>query len=398
MKYTCSSRIVGSGLLALLAGCSGGGSGSSTISGQLADSLVDGLQYSSASNSGLTDANGRFQVAPGEDVTFRVGDIVLGTLAARDVLNVVDLVEGVEEYSLANPRVYNTARFLQSIDDDRDASNGIRISQQVRDLAMGVTMDFSDPSWDSDPGTTDFFSALGAPIVGAPDANTHGNEWLRASRPGLYSGQWQDAGGSVEGVWELSVGNAGRVVMIAATAGSDEGGSTAIQPNGSFSVLTGSATWTGTVNRKSGLVTGTWVGAAGSSFAGLNGEFSGSLETKPMPFLDVTLIDNFAALDGQVVQGTIVDAAGDSVGTFAMFLSGSSEGTYQVEMTIQLPGGAVEVASFYVLSMTANEIRFGGLSSSGEGFTGTLTSVGDVSGEYYDIDPTESGGTFSGSL
>ena len=165
MKYPSASKSLAPALIVLLTACGGGGGGgSSTVSGQIVDSLVEGLQYTSGSISGLTDANGRFQAASGADITFRVGDIVLGTLSARDVLNIVDLVDGAELYSTANPRIYNTARFLQSIDDDRDTSNGIQITQQVRDLAVGVSMDFSDPSWDSASSTTDFFAALGAPI------------------------------------------------------------------------------------------------------------------------------------------------------------------------------------------------------------------------------------------
>lgn len=387
--------------MALLAACGGGGGGgggSSVTSGQLSDSLVEGLQYTSGSNSGLTDANGRFQAAPGADITFRVGDITLGTLSARDVLNIVDLVDGAEEYSTANPRIYNTARFLQSIDDNGDPSDGIKITQQVRDLAVGVSMDFADPSWDSDSATTDFFTALGAPIVGTAAANTHGNEWLKASRPGLFTGQWQDSGNTISGVWELSVGNAGKLVMIAATDGADEGGSTPIQANGDFSVFTGSATWTGNVNRKSGAVSGAWVGSAGTELAGLDGSFSGSLKTKPLAFLDVALIDNYSALDGEIVTGEIIDAAGAFQGTFTMRLAGNSEGVYGVDMDIELVTGALETASFFALQMSATEIRFGGLSTSGEGFNGTLTASGQVNGTYYDIDPSESGGTFFGSL
>lgn len=386
-------------LIVLLTACGGGGGGgSSTISGQVVDSLVEGLQYTSGSISGLTDANGRFQAAPGADITFRVGDITLGTLSARDVLNIVDLVDGAELYSTANPRIYNTARFLQSIDDDRDTSNGIQITQQVRDLAVGVSMDFSDPSWDSASSTTDFFAALGAPIVGTAAANAHGNEWLRASRPGLFSGQWQDSGNTISGLWELSVGNAGKLVMIAATNGADEGGTTPIQANGDFTVFTGSATWTGNVSRRTGAVSGTWVGGSGTILDGLSGSFSGSVKTRPLAFLDVTLIDNYAALDGQVVTGTIFDDAGVFQGDLTMRLAGNSEGAYQVDMDIDLANGDFETASFFALGMSATEIRFGGLSTSGEGFNGTLTTSGDVTGTYYDIDPSESGGTFSGSL
>jgi hypothetical protein len=67
-------------------------------------------------------------------------------------------------------------------------------------------------------------------------------------------------------------------------------------------------------------------------------------------------------------------------------------------MDVLFDDGSIEEASFYATSMTADTIKFRGLCTSGEGFVGTLEADGDVSGTYYNLDPSDPGGTFSGSL
>lgn len=66
-------------------------------------------------------------------------------------------------------------------------------------------------------------------------------------------------------------------------------------------------------------------------------------------------------------------------------------------MTV-LQDGFQYPCSFYATSMTSTAISFRGLSTTGEGFQGTLASSGDVNGTYYNLNPNESGGSFSGSL
>ena len=63
-----------------------------------------------------------------------------------------------------------------------------------------------------------------------------------------------------------------------------------------------------------------------------------------------------------------------------------------------LDGFYEESASFYVTSMSSNRIEFRGLCTSGEGFSGSLSAMGEVSGTYYNLLLSDPGGTFSGSL
>ncbi len=80
-----------------------------------------------------------------------------------------------------------------------------------------------------------------------------------------------------------------------------------------------------------------------------------------------------------------------------MFMAGDSNGLYDVSMTVYMMTGEIHTASFYATSMTAEAIQFRGLSTSGEGFTGELSSTGDVSGDYYNLFSREPGGTFEGN-
>ncbi len=132
------------GLVVVLAGCggAGGGDGGSTFAnGVFLDSPVEGLRYQVGGLVDFTDEEGGFQYLPGRSISFYVGDIFLGSTTGDDVLTPVDLVAGTSLVS--NPSVTNRIRFLQTLDDDYDSSNGIRISEEVRLALMGVSQSFT---------------------------------------------------------------------------------------------------------------------------------------------------------------------------------------------------------------------------------------------------------------
>lgn len=109
---------------AILSAC--GGSETPLSTGVFVDAPVEGLNYTSGSISGTTDASGRFLYAPGESVTFSVGGIALPTVAGAAMVTPVDLVGGTGAH---DPAAVAIARLLQSVDADGDPSNGIRIDK-----------------------------------------------------------------------------------------------------------------------------------------------------------------------------------------------------------------------------------------------------------------------------
>ena len=132
----------------LIISCSsGGGSGGSVkglkvTTGQFIDSAVEGLQYTyiSSGTSGLTGSGGNFMVQVGSLVEFHIGDIALGQSAATHLMSPVNFGTAT---NVTNDMTTNIARFLQIIDDDGDPSNGILITNNVRSLAAGMSVNFN---------------------------------------------------------------------------------------------------------------------------------------------------------------------------------------------------------------------------------------------------------------
>lgn len=98
-----------------MVGCGSDNSGSdSTTTGQFVDDPVQGLNYSCSSGwEGLTDSVGEYTCDVGDDVTFSIGTVAIGTIAAQSGI--------ITPYSLFPndlDAALNLARLLQSIDSD----------------------------------------------------------------------------------------------------------------------------------------------------------------------------------------------------------------------------------------------------------------------------------------
>ena len=131
------------GLLVFLTACSsgGGGGGSQTSNGVFIDSAVEGLRFETATKSGFTNSSGTFSYSSGETVSFYVGDILLGSAIGKAQITPIDLVTGAIDQT--NPTVVNILRFIQTLDDDNDPSNGINITTGVFNLAAGMSVNFA---------------------------------------------------------------------------------------------------------------------------------------------------------------------------------------------------------------------------------------------------------------
>lgn len=147
----------------IVAACGGGGEGGGAggsadaapplmYDGTFLDSAVEGLTYRSGSNpSGMTDANGTFSYSPGEILTFSLGRVEIGTL--RDGQAVIT------PFDFGAAAAENIARFLQTLDEDNDPSNGIDVTAAATALA-GTAL--SDSVFQSDAAT---FEADIGPIL-----------------------------------------------------------------------------------------------------------------------------------------------------------------------------------------------------------------------------------------
>lgn len=111
------------------------------FTGRFIDAPVQGVQYSTATQSGITDADGNFRYQPGEQVTFFIGKTTLGSGSAIAYITPEHL--SAAGTGLGDQRVINMLRFLQTVDSDGVAENGIEIRQAVRDLLAGTTINFN---------------------------------------------------------------------------------------------------------------------------------------------------------------------------------------------------------------------------------------------------------------
>ncbi|MDJ0778159.1 MAG: hypothetical protein QNJ85_09870 [Gammaproteobacteria bacterium] len=153
-----SRRVVALAMIScalMLNGCSSSDSDDPNT-GYFIDSAVEGVFYTTPSFSGTTDVNGTFTYMPGEEVSFYIGDILLGTAVGQDILTPIEFVPGAVDTS--NPEVVNILRFIQSLDEDGNPDNGISITAFSVDQAVGQSLDFS-------LSTGDFENAADALLV-----------------------------------------------------------------------------------------------------------------------------------------------------------------------------------------------------------------------------------------
>lgn len=160
---------VASGLLALgLAGC-GVSSDNDPVAqevGVIVDDPVQGLRYSSASGSGVTDRDGQFSFAAGETVSFSLAGQPLGSAAGSAVLVISELLGVAPDGNLLPDDVINLARLLQSLDIDNDLSNGIRLPPAAQALSIPpIRFDMSFSQFASQQGVQELLAAANNAVL-----------------------------------------------------------------------------------------------------------------------------------------------------------------------------------------------------------------------------------------
>ncbi|MCP4412534.1 MAG: DM13 domain-containing protein [Gammaproteobacteria bacterium] len=133
-------------LLSLVNACGGSSSSQSepdipTVSfqvGRFEDTAVEGLQFQTASQQGFTNSQGEFQYLAGETVTFSIGTLVFPSVTAQAIITPLNIFSTND---VNHQGVINMLRLLQTIDADGNLSNGIMISQMLRDVASSINLD-----------------------------------------------------------------------------------------------------------------------------------------------------------------------------------------------------------------------------------------------------------------
>ncbi len=142
-------------------GCPLTDSDDDSLIGHLTGPAISGLHYQTNSGSGITDSSGQFEYESGETIQFKIGNTLVGdAVTAKEALTTLDLISGAVLYTnstqvnkvvyshIKNPertaffRFHNVLTFLVSLDDDRDATNGINISTELAARFDDVSLDF----------------------------------------------------------------------------------------------------------------------------------------------------------------------------------------------------------------------------------------------------------------
>jgi hypothetical protein len=141
------------------------------FTGVFLDSAVEGLSYTTTTNSGITNTLGEFSYQANEDVTFSIGDILLPAVAANSVLTPLDVMETDD---INHPSVVNVLRLLQSLDENGLADNGIKIPENALELAKGLTVDFASTDFeDQVSGLVQGSGGVHQQLISAEDAVYH---------------------------------------------------------------------------------------------------------------------------------------------------------------------------------------------------------------------------------
>ena len=111
------------------------------------DNEVTGMNYKTETQSGITGSKGEFQYILGETITFSLGGVNLPAALAKNIITPLGLV-GTADTN--NTEVINIVRFLLSLDEDGDASNGIQVAEAAHRFADSMTIDFNSNTFNVD--------------------------------------------------------------------------------------------------------------------------------------------------------------------------------------------------------------------------------------------------------
>lgn len=199
--FTCGAALM---ILSSIAGCGGGGGGNgggnpppvvtpppAVQSGVFKDANVVGLDFVSGQQSGTTGSDGRYSCETGNDVSFSVGAVSLGSAACTTLLSPPALVASGD---FDDSEAVNIARFLQLLDTDGTPDNNITISPGLQTVADSwPAIDFAAADLDSQLTMvfSDIQSVDNRTVTAAPDAMTafaHMDETLACAYGGAFVG------------------------------------------------------------------------------------------------------------------------------------------------------------------------------------------------------------------
>jgi len=152
-----------------------------TLSSKLIDGAVEGVEYTTTSGlHGFTDADGGFSFKVGDDVTFTIGGVTLGDATAEDVAGgqtFLQDIADVDRTNLNDEYTENMATFLQSLDENGNAYDGIVITDEIRGALADTHIDLRTAS---EQDVKDLIAQVGKGYVNENAAMEHVEDMLVA--------------------------------------------------------------------------------------------------------------------------------------------------------------------------------------------------------------------------
>ncbi|MBU4054985.1 MAG: hypothetical protein KKA41_11505, partial [Proteobacteria bacterium] len=179
LPIIAATGIIGAILMVFfLVGCGSTYKEEPLLTGIFVDDVVEGLEFRAGDRVGYTDSEGKFYYRETETVRFYVGGVKIGeTSEAKPMTTPIDLVDEPNSFVLHHT-VSNICRFLQTLDEDGNPDNGIRISKVTRDAiqATGIQIQFdlTDEEFSNQDHMEDLLDAAGiSGLVNKITANKH---------------------------------------------------------------------------------------------------------------------------------------------------------------------------------------------------------------------------------
>ncbi len=166
--------IITSFLVVFLTACGGGSDStptttSTTSTGKVIDNEVGNLIYECypSLKFGTTDAQGDFSCDTGDTVSFFIKSMKIAELDTADFVTLSMMFPGSET------SVINSARFFQTVDEDKNASNGIFIDNDLAIRFVAANIPFDSVNFEALAQ-----QVLGVTLIPAIQAIEHYNETL----------------------------------------------------------------------------------------------------------------------------------------------------------------------------------------------------------------------------
>jgi hypothetical protein len=182
-KMKKSKFLLGASTLLAITACGGGEKSvvaASVQTGVFLDSPIINIGYKTETLEGVTDSLGQYKYLEGETVIFSIGDLVFPVVTAKDLVTPLDIVDTNDT---SDSKVVNMIRFLQTLDVDGDASNGLTISDLAKNAATQVNFDLTETDFEISTAVTSLILNAGqstppSALVSKADAIAHFDQSL----------------------------------------------------------------------------------------------------------------------------------------------------------------------------------------------------------------------------